>query len=277
MLAKLSPPVRGLILDMDGVLWKDDAPIGDLHAAFDRIQARGLKVSLATNNATKTVEEYLDKLRGFGVILEARQIVTSSLSLAHVLAQKFPAPASAKMDAGQEQSRFIFLLGENGILTALREKGFTPITDPDDETTPLAVVSSFDRKLTYQKLRRATLHVRAGAPLFATNADLTFPTPEGMIPGAGSILAALEAASDVKATVIGKPAPFMLELAAQRMGLSKDEVLVVGDRLETDIAGGQAMGARTALVLSGISRLEQFEKWNPKPDLVARDLTELVK
>jgi 4-nitrophenyl phosphatase len=277
MLSKLSPPIRGLILDMDGVLWKDDSPIGDLHFAFDRIQARGLKVSLATNNATKTVEEYLDKLCGFGVILEAWQIVTSSLSLAHVLAQKFPAPASAKMDAGQVQSRFIFLIGENGILTALREKGFTPITDPDDETPPIAVVSSFDRKLTYQKLRRATLHIRAGAPLFATNADLTFPTPEGMAPGAGSILAALEAASDVKATVIGKPAPFMLELAAQRMGLNKDEVLVIGDRLETDIAGGQAMQARTALVLSGVSRLEQLDQWNPKPDLIARDLTELVK
>jgi 4-nitrophenyl phosphatase len=272
MLDKLSPPIRGLILDMDGVLWKDDTPIGDLRAVFDRIQARGIKVSLATNNATKTVEEYLDKLRGFGVILEAWQIVTSSLSLAHVLAQKFPPPASAN-----KENRTIFLLGENGILTALRENGFTPITDPEDKTTPLAVVSSFDRMLTYQKLRRATLHIRAGAPLFATNSDRTFPTPEGIIPGAGSILAALETATDVKATVIGKPAPFMLELAAQRMGLKKEEIMVVGDRLETDIAGGQAMGARTGLVLSGISTRAQLEHWNPKPDLVASDLTELVK
>ena len=275
MLDKLSPPIRGLILDMDGVLWKDDTPIGDLHAAFDRIQARGLKVTLATNNATKTVEEYLDKLRGFGVTLEAWQIVTSSQSLAQVLAQKFI--PSEKPGGDQEHERVVFLIGENGILSALREKGFTPITDPNDETHPIAVVSSFDRNLTYQKLRRATLHVRAGAPLFATNADRTFPTPEGMVPGAGSILAALEAASDVKATVIGKPATFMLELAAQHMGLTRDEVLVVGDRLETDITGGQAMQARTALVLSGISTREQLENWNPKPDLVASDLTELVR
>ena len=283
MLDKLSPPIRGLILDMDGVLWKDDTPIGDLHSTFDRIQVRGLKVALATNNATKTVEEYLDKLRGFGVTLEAWQIVTSALSLAHVLANTFAPPSplppspGGRGVGGEGRRGAIFLIGENGILSALREKGFIPITDPDDETQPMAVVSSFDRKLTYQKLRRATLHVRAGAPLFATNSDRTFPTPEGIVPGAGSILAALEAATEVKATVIGKPAPFMLELAAQRMGLSKEEVLVVGDRLETDIAGGQAMQARTGLVLSGVSTLEQLRKWNPKPDLVASDLTELVK
>ncbi len=171
----------------------------------------------------------------------------------------------------------VFVLGENGIVSALREKGFTPITDPEDETRPIAVVSSFDRQLTFNKLRRAALHVRAGAALYATNADRSFPTPEGLIPGAGSILAALETATDVKAIVIGKPSPWMLELAAERMGLNKDEVLVVGDRLETDIAGGQAMKARTALVLSGVSAREQADLWKPKPDLIANDLAELLK
>jgi 4-nitrophenyl phosphatase len=294
MLDQLSPPVRGLILDMDGVLWKDNTPIGDLHAIFDCIHVRGLKVALATNNATKTVDEYLEKLCGFGVTLEPWQIITSSEATAHVLAERFEPnplfPPSLKGRGGLEglgqaplpvQGRgrglgFVFVLGENGIVSALRAKGFTPITDPDNETCPIAVVSSFDRRLTFRKLRRATLHVRTGAPLYATNADRTFPTPEGMVPGAGSILAALETATDVKATVIGKPSPFMLELATERMGLSKDEVLVVGDRLETDIAGGQAMMARTALVLSGVTPKAQAEAWNPKPDLIANDLAELV-
>jgi 4-nitrophenyl phosphatase len=282
MLDKLSPPVRGLILDMDGVLWKDDTPIGDLHATFDRIQARGLKVTLATNNATKTVDEYLEKLRGFGVMLEPWQIVTSSEALAHVLAERFtPAPLSDSppifIENGGSWRGAVFVLGENGIVSALREKGFTPITDPDDETRPVAVVSSFDRQLTFQKLRRATLHVRAGAALYATNADRSFPTPDGLIPGAGSILAALETATDVKAIVIGKPSPLMLELATHRMGLTQDDVLVVGDRLETDIAGGQAMKARTALVLSGVSTLAQANEWKPKSDLIAKDLAELTK
>ncbi len=119
------------------------------------------------------------------------------------------------------------------------------------------MVSSFDRQLTFQKLRRATLHVRIRVPLYATNADRSFPTPEGSIPGAASVLAALETATDVKAIVIGKPSPFMMEIALERMGLTKDNVLVVGDRLETDIAGGQAVKARSALVLSGVTTPQQ--------------------
>ena len=266
---------------MDGVLWKDDTPIGDLHAIFDRIHDRGLKVTLATNNASKTVDEYLEKLHGFGVTLEPWQIVTSSEATAQVLANKFgPAPSSLPIfseNGGESERGAVFVLGENGILSALRAKGFTPITDPDDETRPVAVVSSFDRQLTFQKLRRATLHVRAGVPLYATNADRSFPTPDGLIPGAGSILAALETATDIKATVIGKPSPVMMEIAMERMGLTKDDVLVVGDKLETDIAGGQAVKARTALVLSGVTTLAQANAWKPKPDLIAKDLGELVK
>jgi len=285
MLDKLSPPVRGLILDMDGVLWKDDTPIGDLPAIFDRIQSRGLKVTLATNNASKTVNEYLEKLRGFGVTLEPWQIVNSSEATAQVLASLLLPPNTISSNLGgvsrpkgvDKGGKAVFVIGENGIVSALRAKGFTPITDPNDETRPVAVISSWDRQLTFQKLRRATLHVRSGVPLYATNADRSFPTPDGLIPGAGSILAALETATDVKATVIGKPSPFMMVIAMERMGLTKDEVLVIGDRLETDIAGGQAVKARTALVLSGVTTPEQAKAWKPKPDLIAKDLAELTK
>ena len=285
MLDKLSPPVRGLILDMDGVLWKDDTPIGDLPAIFDRIQSRGLKVTLATNNASKTVNEYLEKLRGFGVTLEPWQIVNSSEATAQVLASLLLPPNTISSNLGgvsrpkgvDKGGKAVFVIGENGIVSALRAKGFTPITDPNDETRPVAVISSWDRQLTFQKLRRATLHVRSGVPLYATNADRSFPTPDGLIPGAGSILAALETATDVKATVIGKPSPFMMVIAMERMGLTKDEVLVIGDKLETDIAGGQAVKARTALVLSGVTTPEQAKAWKPKPDLIAKDLAELTK
>ena len=285
MLDKLSPPVRGLILDMDGVLWKDDTPIGDLPAIFDRIQSRGLKVTLATNNASKTVNEYLEKLRGFGVTLEPWQIVNSSEATAQVLASLLLPLNMISSNLGgvsrpkgvDKGGKAVFVIGENGIVSALRAKGFTPITDPNDETRPVAVISSWDRQLTFQKLRRATLHVRSGVPLYATNADRSFPTPDGLIPGAGSILAALETATDVKATVIGKPSPFMMVIAMERMGLTKDEVLVIGDRLETDIAGGQAVKARTALVLSGVTTPEQAKAWKPKPDLIAKDLAELTK
>jgi 4-nitrophenyl phosphatase len=264
MLDRLAPPVRGLILDMDGVLWKDDAPIGDLPAVFNHIHALGLEVALATNNATKTAIEYAEKLHAFGVSVKPNRVVTSSEATADVLARAFPRRGA------------VFVVGENGIISALREKEFAIIVDPEDERPVVAVVCGIDRTLNYQKLRSATLRIRAGAPFYGTNPDKTFPTPLGLVPGAGAILAALETATDVKPIIIGKPSPFMLELASKRMGLTKSDVLVVGDRLETDIAAGQSMGARTALLLSGVSSAAEAAAWTPKPDLIAKDLAELI-
>ncbi len=264
MLEQLTPPIQGLIIDMDGVLWKDDTPIGNLASVFSRIHERGLKVVLATNNATRTPEEYIAKLHNFGVKLEAWQIVTSAAATAHALSQRFPSGGS------------VFVVGENGVITALHEQGFDPIVDPENETRPLAVVAGFDRTLTYKKLARATLHIRAGTPFYGTNPDKTFPTPNGIVPGAGSILACIETATEVKPIVVGKPEPFMLELAAKRMGLKPQDVLVIGDRLETDIAGGQKFKARTGLVLTGISTREQAQAWSPTPDVIADSLTHLI-
>ena len=257
--------IKALILDMDGVLWRDNTSISDLPAIFARIHERGLKVALATNNATRSVEEYLEKLAGFGVKLEPWQIISSALAAADVLAKRFP-------DGGP-----VFVVGENGIQRTLEERGFQPSVDPDDETTPEAVVSSFDRSVTYQKLRRATLHIRAGAPFYGTNPDKTFPTPQGLVPGAGSILAAIEAATSVEPMIIGKPQPAMMYMALEKLGTSPNETLVVGDRLETDIAAGQAAGCKTALVLSGVSTMEQAKKWQPAPDFIFDDLAALLE
>jgi 4-nitrophenyl phosphatase len=264
MIKTLTPRIRGLILDMDGVLWKDSSPIGDLPLIFNSIRSQGLKVVMATNNATSTVAEYLDKFSHFGVALEPWQIVTSAMASAHALIQSFP------------QKGAVFIVGENGLVSELRDNGFIPVTDPDDETPVVAVIAGLDRSLNYQKLRRATFLIRAGTPFFGTNPDSTFPTPLGLVPGAGSIIAAIRTASGVDPIMIGKPAPFMFELSAERMMLIKKEILVVGDRLETDIAGGQALGARTALVLSGVSTSQQVSNWNPQPDVVANDLQELI-
>jgi len=256
--------IKALILDMDGVLWRDDTPIGDLPAIFARMRERGLKVTLATNNATRTVDEYLDKFSGFGVTLEPWQIVSSATAAADLLGKRFPNRGA------------VFIVGENGLQRALEECGFSPITDPEDETVPVAVIGGFDRDVTYAKLRRATLHIRTSVPFYGTNPDKTFPTPVGLIPGAGAILAAIEAATDVKPIIIGKPLPTMMYTALEKLGTGPEETLVVGDRLETDIAAGQAAGCRTALVLSGVSSREQAESWQPAPDMIVEDLTTLV-
>ncbi len=263
MLDALQPPVLGLIVDMDGVLWKESTPIGNLRAVFETVAARGLRITLATNNATMTVDENLDKLKGFGVNLEPWQIVTSSQAVAHTLSERFPGRGR------------VFIVGEEGVRAALREEGFA-VSEDDEDAPVVAVVAGIDRSLTYDKLRRATTFIRGGAAYYGTNPDTTFPTPEGLVPGAGSVLAAITSATGVQPVVIGKPAPFLFQLASERMQLGKHEVLVVGDRLETDVDGGCAWGARTALVLSGVSTREQLRERQLQPNLVAADLTQLI-
>jgi 4-nitrophenyl phosphatase len=257
--------IKALILDMDGVLWKDDTSISNLPAIFAGIRKQGLKVALATNNATRTVDEYLAKLAGFNVTLEPWQIISSAIAAAEMLGKRFP-------DGGA-----VFVVGENGIQRALEERGFKVIANPTDRTTPVAVVSSFDRSVTYLKLSRATLHIRTGIPFYGTNPDKTFPTPEGLVPGAGAILASIEAATSVEPIIIGKPKPAMMYMALERLGTQPEETLVVGDRLETDIAAGQAAGCKTALVLSGVSTRQQAEAWQPAPNLIVDDLCTMIE
>lgn len=255
----LPHPVRGMILDMDGVLWRQTTPIGDLQAIFATIQERNWRVVLATNNATLSVEQYLEKLAGFGVQLQPEQIVNSSLAAANYLKRQYP------------QGGAVFIIGEAGLHATLSRYGFL-----HSEQEVLAVVVGMNRQLHFSELSRATLLLRAGAGFVGTNADRTFPVPEGLIPGVGAILAALEVASGVKPHVVGKPEPEMYLAAIERMGVSPAETLVVGDRLETDILGAQQLGMRTALVLSGVTPPEAAERWTPPPDFIAPTLTDLL-
>jgi 4-nitrophenyl phosphatase len=256
------PGVKGIILDMDGVLWKDSQAIGDLPALFAKMEEISLKVTLATNNATRTTDQYLEKLGLFGVRLEPWQIITSAEAVGFLLQKQFPNRGN------------VFLIGEESLKHVLQEYGFN--TSEDTNRDVVAVVAGMDRKLNYDKLRAATLLIRQGIPFIGTNPDRTFPTPEGLIPGTGAILAAIEAATDVEPIIAGKPASSMFNLATERMGLLPHEVLCVGDRLETDIAGGQTVGCKTALVLSGVTTAEAAQKWRPAPDIIVPDLTALI-
>ena len=251
---------------MDGVLWRESQPIGDLSAIFARIARQGWQVAFATNNATTTIAQYLERLRAFGVPAESWQVVTSAVAVARHLAGQHP-------EGGP-----VYIIGEAGLIEALQTQGFYQVKDtPEAYPHVLAVVAGMDRQITYAKLRRATLLIRAGAPFIATNPDRTFPTPEGLVPGAGAILAALEAATDQHPLVVGKPSPAMYQIALERLGTTPAQTLVVGDRPETDIAGAQAIGCPAALVLSGVTPPEQADRWQPPPDLVAADLAAVVE
>lgn len=253
-------PIQALILDMDGVLWQGPQPIGDLPSIFNRIRQRGWKVILATNNATRTPQQYVERLDGFGVRVEPWQVINSAHAVTSYLTQQYPSGGT------------VYVIGEVGIIEALAEKGFTT-----GEENVIAVVAGMDRQLSYEKLSRATLLIRSGVPFIGTNPDRTFPIPEGLIPGAGAILAALETATSVTPMIMGKPSPAMYQLALERLGTSPAETLVVGDRLETDIAGAQAIGCRTALVLSGVSSEADGLAWQPQPDIIAKNLASLVE
>jgi HAD superfamily hydrolase (TIGR01450 family) len=252
--------VQGLILDMDGVIWRDRQPIGDLPHIFKEINRLGLRVTLATNNATLSAEKFQEKLAGFGVELESWQIVSSAQATAEYLAQRYP-------NGGP-----VFIVGEEGLVSSLAKYGFY-----QSDQSPLAVIAGLDRQLTYQKLCQAALFVRSGVLFIGTNPDRTLPTPEGFVPGAGSILAALEVASDVKPLLIGKPAPEMYRVALRRLQTIPENTLVVGDRLETDIAGAQELRCQTALVLSGATTLEAARQWQPAPDYICEDLEQVLK
>ncbi len=256
--------IKSLIIDMDGVLWRDDTPIGDLPKIFARIRARGLKFVFATNNGTRTPGQYVEKLSAFGVTAEPWQVITSALGVAEMLKRQIPHGAR------------VFVIGGEGVKIALREQGFDVLTVETVESAQ-AFVMGVDREINFAKMSEAALLVRRGVPFYATNPDKTFPTPRGEIPGAGAWISVITTATGIEPVYAGKPSPFMMEMALERLGTKKEETLIVGDRLETDIAAGQAVGCPTVLALSGVSTREQGEAWRPRPDFIIQDLEALLK
>ena len=246
---------------MDGVLWRDREPIGDLPSIFKQISDLGLKVILATNNATRNVQEYLEKLAGYGVALEEWQIINSAIACGIYLKEKFPAGGK------------LYIIGSPSLINTLESYGFQ--SAPEGESVN-AVVAGLDRQISYAKLRNATLQIYQGALFLGTNPDRTFPTPEGLVPGAGSILAAIESATYTQPVIAGKPSPLLYRIAMERLQTALPDTIAVGDRFDTDIVGGQLAGIKTAMLLSGVETIANSSNWTPKPDIIAPDLTSLL-
>jgi 4-nitrophenyl phosphatase len=245
---------------MYGVIWRNNQPIGDLSKIFSTLVEKNINYCFATNNSSRTVDSYQIKLQEFGIPITRKQIFTSAKATAELLASQFP------------QGGKVFVVGMPGLVDTLAEYGFH--NSPDN---PLAVVAGIDYTVSYEKLKTATLLIRSGVPFFGTNPDKTFPTPEGQIPGAGAIIAAITTATDSEPVIVGKPQPTMFLNALNYLGEEPQNVIVVGDRLETDIAGGQAAGCKTAVTLSGVSTLDQVKSWSPAPDLIVEDLATLIE
>jgi 4-nitrophenyl phosphatase len=163
------------------------------------------------------------------------------------------------------------MIGMAGLQTALTQRGCLLVADPDQAEV---VVVGFDQQVRWDDLRRATLALNAGARFLATNDDATFPSPEGLWPGNGAVVAALERSSGRRAEVAGKPHAPLLQAAAARCGGQR--VLFVGDRHETDIVGGAALGWDTALVLTGVTRPDEVAGLSPPPTYVLSSVADLL-
>jgi 4-nitrophenyl phosphatase len=256
--------IKGIILDMDGVLWRDSQALLDMPWFFKEIEALKLPVVYATNNGTRTIDMYVQRLAEFGVQADPWQIVTSAIATAEYLHNEFP------------EGGAVYTVGEAGVQQALTERGFETVSDPNTTLDPIAVVAGMDRTMNYDKLARAALLIRAGKPFIFTNPDQTFPTPRGLVPGAGALLAFLETSTNVRPVIIGKPEPYLYRFAMERLGTQPAETLAVGDRLDTDILGGQRTGCPTVLVLSGVTSPAEAKHWQPQPDLILPTLAELL-
>ena len=255
--------IRALIIDMDGVLWEGSRPMPGLVEFFDTLRDRDIRFVLATNNASQTPDQYLAKLSGMGVSADREQVIGSGLASALYLKQH--APPGAK----------VFPIGEDGVCQALLEQGFrlAGLYEKDADY----VVCGLDRTLTWDKIATATLNIRNGATFIGTNPDTSLPTEHGMTHGNGAILAALVAATGVEPIIIGKPEPIMYRLAMERLGVSPEETVALGDRLDTDILGAVRAGIRSILVLSGISTREQLDEIDYAPTWVMQDIREVTE
>lgn len=260
--------IKALIIDMDGVLWHGDQPMPGLAEFFQTLRDLQIRFILATNNASLTQEQYVNKLAQMGVEVFRDEILTSSMATALYLSQHNN-PAECR----------VFVIGEDGAKQPLLDHGFT-LTDlyelNDDKDNPNMgahiVVCGKDSTLTWDKLATATLNIRAGAQFIGTNADTTLPTERGLTHGNGAILAALQAATGIEPIIIGKPEPIIYQQALALLGISPAQTVAIGDRLETDILGAVRTGIRSLMVLSGVSTEDDFKTTDYQPTWVMPDI-----
>ncbi|MEV4732338.1 HAD-IIA family hydrolase [Saccharopolyspora sp. NPDC049426] len=258
---------RGLICDLDGVVYRGATAVPDAVETLNRLTADGVPVVFATNNASRPPEDVGDHLRGLGVVSEGWSVVTSSQAAAAHLAQH--------LDRGTR----VCAVGGPGIARALTEAGLTPVRVAELGEEPVeAVVQGLGFDITWRELAAVGYLVQAGATWVATNLDPTLPTPHGNAPGNGVLVAAVQAAAGTSPHVVGKPRAALLDLARSRLGTCRPETLVCGDRLDTDIEGANAAGLDSLFVLSGSSRLRDlvFAARSERPTYVAADLAGLL-
>ena len=267
-----------LLVDLDGVVYRGRAAVPGVPALLAARVARGDEVVYVTNNAYRHRDEYLARLGELGAPVSRDRIVTSASATAHHLAH------------GDPPARRVLVLGGEGLCRELREVGLearraeelVAAAAPGEDPLPLAgepdvVVVGLDPALTYRSLALAADAIRAGARFVATNRDGSYPAEHGLRPGAGAIVAAVEATTGVVPLAIGKPSPLLLREAARAVGGDVARAVMIGDGIRTDMAAARAAGCRSVLMLTGVTSRAEADAIpaGERPTAVAADSAEL--
>ncbi|MCC7667406.1 TIGR01457 family HAD-type hydrolase [Liquorilactobacillus satsumensis] len=240
---------KGYLIDLDGTIYRGKMKIPAAKRFIEQLQARKREFLFVTNNSTKSPEDVVANLAdNFDIHVLPSNVYTTAIATADYLAELDP------------KKRSVYAIGELGLKNALLERGFSFADE-----TPDYVVVGLDYDVTYRKFEKATLAIKRGAKFIGTNADTNLPNERGLVPGAGSLIALVERATQQKATYIGKPEPIIMNKALQRIGLAKEDVIMVGDNYMTDISAGINCGLDTLLVYTGVSTKAQVAQKKVAP------------
>jgi glycerol-1-phosphatase len=260
----LSPLVNGydqLILDLDGCVYIGDEPTPGAPEAVAALREAGKRVAFVTNDPRHAGEEYVTKLWRLGIKASLADVVTVGGAMQHLLAET-------------RRGRTAFVIGTDAMLRHVADAGLRLLNGTDLASRAEVVVVAGTEDLVYEDLKNATLAVSRGADFLAAGRDPTYPQPDGFWPGTGAVLAAVEYASGRTASIVGKPEPQLFLTALDRLG--RGRTLVVGDRLDSDVAAAVRAELDAALVLTGQTRREDLAGADPRPVAVADNLAALV-
>jgi HAD superfamily hydrolase (TIGR01450 family) len=260
-LSPLAASYDQFVLDLDGCVWIGDEPTPGVLGALDELRAAGKQVAYATNDPRSATEDYVARLWKIGIKASLGDVVTVGGAVQHLLAET-------------RSGRTAFVIGTAALRRHVADAGCKLLNGTDLASRAEVVVVGGTEDLTFDDLRFGALAVRRGADFLATGRDPTYPQPDGLWPGTGAILAAVEVASGRKAEIVGKPEPQLLMTALDRLG--EGRTLVVGDRIDTDLRAAANAGLDGALVLTGGANRADLDGIEPAPVAVGDTLASLI-
>lgn len=259
---------KGFVFDMDGVIYLGSQLLPGVNDLLNTFRLRDIPFVLGTNNSTATQRTFVERLKDMGVHVEEAQIQTSTTVTRELLMS----------DPDLKPDALILCIGQPSIPSILQHgTSFRFVAEDDPVDNVDVVVAGLDFDFTYRKMARAVDAIGHGARFIATNADDRLPTEHGYQPGAGACIAGITVASRVEPIIVGKPEPLMMQKAAAYMGLPVEDVVMVGDRLDTDILAAQRAGMMTALVLTGLTDRAMLVDSEILPDFIFADLPAMLQ